>query len=79
MTNLSPATQAVLIAVDDLYNFGVPEDREIIVVALRAAADQIVPVRPIAYGGSYADGASNEQIAIRSTMLAIAAELEGAQ
>jgi hypothetical protein len=39
MTDLSPAAQAVLIAVDDLYDFGAPENREIIAVALRAAVD----------------------------------------
>jgi hypothetical protein len=39
MTNLSPAAQAVLIAVDYLYDFGAPENREIIAVTLRAAVD----------------------------------------
>lgn len=39
MTDLSPAAQAMLIAVDDLYDFGAPENREIIAVALRAAVD----------------------------------------
>ena len=41
MTELSPAAQAVLDAVDALYEEDIPEDRCIMAAALCAAADQI--------------------------------------
>jgi hypothetical protein len=87
MTDLSPAAQAVLIAVDDLYGFGAPEDREIIAVALRAAADQVVPdeitwqspIEEHRYWPSKEEraGAQGMACVVRRKLLAIAAELEG--
>ena len=38
MTELSPAAQAVLDAVGDLYESDIPEDRDIMIATLRAAA-----------------------------------------
>ena len=85
MTDLSPAAQAVLIAVDDLYGFGAPEDREIIAVALRAVADQVVPdeaaptgMRPAGDVYSSREIRRGQRQETRSQLLVIAAELEGA-
>ncbi len=79
MTDLSPAAQAVLIAVDDLYGFGAPEDREIIAVALRAAADQVVPQEepPADFLDVQVAAEIDQRRTTRSQLLAIAAELEG--
>ena len=87
MADLSPAAQAVLIAVDDLYDFGAPENREIIAVALRAAADQVVPdeitwqspIEEHRYWPSKEERAGAQDMAcvVRRKLLAIAAELEG--
>ena len=83
MTDLSPAAQAVLIAVDDLYGFGAPEDREIIAVALRAVADQVVPdeaaptgMRPAGDVYSSREIRRGQRQETRSQLLAIATELE---
>jgi hypothetical protein len=57
---LSPAAQAVLDAVEALYEEDIPEDRSIMAAALRAAADQAHPkahVEDIDYvHQSYVDG-----------------------
>lgn len=63
MAELSPAAQAVLDAVDALYEEDIPEDRRIMAATLRAAADQMI------YAG--ADEAA-------TWLTEIAAELEGA-
>jgi len=83
VTDLSPAAQAVLIAVDDLYGFGAPEDREIIAVALRAVADQVVPdeaaptgMRPAGDVYSSREIRRGQRQETRSQLLAIATELE---
>ena len=62
MTELSPTAQAVLDAVDALYEEDIPGDRCIMAAALRAAADQM------SYAG--ADEAAN-------WLAQIATELEG--
>jgi hypothetical protein len=41
MSEFSPAAQAVLDAVGDCYKEDIPEDRDIIIAALRAAANQL--------------------------------------
>jgi len=77
MTDLSPAAQAVLDAANNSSAYG-PEDclneaRQIAAAALRAAADQVVPLPRLPYDSCCDVSAS----AIRAEMLAIAAELEG--
>ena len=72
MTTLSPAAQAVL----DAFFTGDWEDEPLhanIAAALRAAADLVVPVPKLPYDSCCDVSAS----AIRSELLAIAAELEG--
>lgn len=54
MTDLSPSAQAVLDAVDALYEEDIPEDRYIMAAAIRAAADQLMPSQ------QYYDKAFNE-------------------
>jgi hypothetical protein len=70
---LSPAAQAVLDAVGDCYKEDIPEDRDIIIATLRAAANQVVPEfwheDEDIYGWTMQD--------IRKELFAIAAELEG--
>ena len=69
MTNLSPAAQAVKDAVLEICP--APAD-EIAAAALRAAADQVVPVPKLPYDSCCDVSAS----ATRADLLAIAAELE---
>ena len=71
---LSPAAQAVL---DAYWTFAESLDRdasdeEVLAAALRAAADQVVPVPKLPYDSCCDVSAS----ATRSQLLAIAAELE---
>ena len=81
MTNLSPAAQAVLTAVTQrqycLDPCDVPEAtgkiRYEAAAALRAAADQVVPVPKLPYDSCCDVYAS----AIRAELLAIADELDG--
>ena len=80
MTNLSPAAQAVMIAATN-GNFNVVDDpvyKQCIAAALRAAADQVVPVR--AWHESDNDAAWERHqmsVIINRRILRIAAELEG--
>lgn len=83
MTDLSPAAQAVMIAATN-GNTNVVNDpvyKQCIAAALRAAADQVVPEHPMVVPGgrSYESAWSTTvQEDIRKKLLAIAAELEGA-
>ena len=72
MTDLSPAAQAVL----DAFR-AVPDLRDCpsIAAALRAAADQVVPEFWHEEGDIYAETKHD----VRADLLAIAAELEGAE
>ena len=74
MTNLSPAAQAVLDAVVSHPTFAT---RKRIAAALRAVADQVVPLRrkPL-YADSSEESAWSAQQDTREELLAIAAELE---
>ena len=75
MTDLSPAAQAVLDAyeaVDCDPFLGNPPEAAL-AAALRAAADQVVPVPKLPYDSCCDVSAS----AIRAELLAIADELEG--
>ena len=69
MADLSPGAQAVL----DAYGDFEPANVDAMAAALRAAADQVVPVPKLPYDSCCDVSAS----AIRSELLAIAAELEG--
>ena len=74
MTTLSPAAQAVLDAFTDsdtIHGLHLMTPR--LAAALRAAADQVVPVPKLPYDSCCDVSAS----AIRADLLAIAAELEG--
>ena len=71
MTDLSPQAQAVLDAVGDLYESDIPEDRDIMIATLCAAADQVVPAC------SALSESGTKQLLIRHELLAIAAELKG--
>ena len=72
MTDLSPAAKAVLDATISRW----PRTRGwIVAAALRAAADQVVPLPRLPYDSCCDVSAS----AIRAELLAIAAELEGAK
>ena len=80
VTTLSPAAQAVLDAAMDT-----PEEQPYefdIAAALRAAADQVVPEED-SYEGGFSDSLEHqcraaERRLARAEILAIAAELEGA-
>jgi hypothetical protein len=72
MTDLSPAAQAVLDAAISVAES--PDAEAIAAVALRAAADQVVPSDPCGN-----DCCITECEQIRADFLAIAAELEGKQ
>ena len=73
MTDLSPAAQAVLDAfAADSYGVWLEGDPERLAAALRAAVDQVVPVPKLPYDSCCDVSAS----AIRTQLLAIAAELE---
>ena len=78
---LSPAAQAVLKAANGRSSYGpddcLNESRWIAAAALRAAADQVVPLRrkPL-YADSAEESAWSAQQDTREELLAIAAELE---
>ena len=74
MTNqpLSPAAQAVIEAIWDAPHDGYGAAKA--AAALRAVADHVVPMG--ATTADYRSGANNERIAVRSDLLAIAAELD---
>jgi hypothetical protein len=73
MTDLSPAAQAVL----DQAIYKGPELEKRVAAALRAAADLMVPEPEVTPGGSKI-WPSEAAFSIRRQILAIAAELEGA-
>jgi hypothetical protein len=71
MSNLSPRAQAVLDAfLAEWPDESLKQDRWCLAAALRAAADQVVPE---------STGISYTKQDIRTALLAIADELEGAQ
>ena len=77
MTDLSPAAKAVLKAAcihHGLFNEEIVQRRRMVAASLRAAADQVVPLPRLPYDSCCDVSAS----AIRAELLAIAAELEGA-
>ena len=80
MTNdsMSPAAQAVMFAYAE-HNGGIEAvllyERQAIAAALRAAADQVVPEFWHEEGDIYAETKHD----VRADLLALAAELEGAQ
>ena len=78
MTDLSPAAQAVLDALDDQFYELNSQHMAAAIAALRAAADQVMPVKPAP------DVASLKEFErwdvkrfVRLQVLAIATELEG--
>ena len=75
-TPLSPAAQAVLDAANGRSSYGpddcLNESRWIAAAALRAAADQVVPL----HIGSSTSTRGQTRLGIRHKLLAIAAELE---
>ncbi len=73
---LSHAAQAVLDAVDALYEEDIPEDRRIMATTLRAAADQVVPEEPLHGGDPRWMFVRDTRQICRRKLLAIAAELE---
>jgi hypothetical protein len=75
MTNLSPATQAVL----DAFICCPIEinDQLALAAALRAAADQVVPEQAEPVGDSHDEARHDQWMRIRYRFLAIANELEG--
>ena len=70
MTDLSPTAQAVMDAAD--IGFSTPSER--IAAALRAAADQVVPLHACSLGSTR----GTTRLGVRQKLIAIAAELEGA-
>jgi hypothetical protein len=73
MTDLSPAAQAVLDAVECHGKFSY---RGLAAAALRAAADQVVPEPDDAAKETFSIAALRHRWQIRDQFLAIAAELE---
>ncbi len=75
MTDLSPAAQAVLDAVEDDCIH--PTDlHHIAAAALRAAVEQVMPEVVNAVGDEHDDARHDQWVRIRCRFLAIAAELE---
>ena len=78
MKSLSPSAQAVLDAVDALYEEDIPHDYCIMAAALRAAADLVAPETYECFTGDIvwdsAMGARSDDI--REALLVIADELE---
>jgi hypothetical protein len=80
MTDLSPAAQQVFWEFNRAAS-GKPDDRHYlpaIAAALRAAADQVVPDNANPVGDAHDDARHDQWMRIRLKILAIAAELEGA-
>ena len=78
MTDLSPAAQAVYSAILKIWPARIDE---LAAAALRAAADQVVPVElhPQAYADCCQYSDIQTRAGIRAQLLTISAELEGAQ
>ena len=85
MTDLSPAAQAVVAAIEkfdwEAGHFSREDiwmnSREVTAAALRAAADQVVPEPDDAAKETFSIAALRHRWQIRDQFLAIAAELEG--
>lgn len=79
MTELSPAAQAVVNAIDEVrWDWGNMQEADATIIAaaaLRAAADQVVPEYQTTPGGSKI-WPSEPVLSIRAEILAIADELE---
>lgn len=78
MSELSSAAQAVMTAATG--NTIIQQDpvyRQCIGAAIRAAADQVAPVDPYPNDGGWSEP-RGESVEIRKKLLAIAAELKGA-
>ena len=73
---LSPAAQAVLDAVGDCYKEDIPEDLDIIVAALRAVVDQVLPENTNPVGDDHDAARADQWARIRLRILSIATELE---
>ena len=78
MAELSPQAQAVLSAAEDAYGYNYSEfyccaDR-VAAAALRAAVDQVMPL----YACSLGSTRGTTRLGVRQKLIAIAAELEGA-
>jgi hypothetical protein len=76
MTNLSPAAQAVLDALDSEFYELNSQHMAAAIVALRAAADQVVPENANDVGDEHDDARHDQWMRIRYKILAIADELE---
>ena len=72
-TRLSPAAQAVLDSFNEVYE----SDRHAVAAALRAAADQLMPLTKTPWGSTLIPILTAEES--RNGLLAIAAELEALQ
>jgi hypothetical protein len=85
MTDLSPAARAVLDAANGANSYGpddcLNESRWIAAAALRAVADEVAPETPYSEPDDpdMLKGIWDERRTIRAELLAIAAELEGAE
>jgi hypothetical protein len=79
MTNLSPAAQTVVNAVDHYETNHWLTPREVAAAALRAAADEVAPETPESEqeDPDMLKGIWSERRTIREELLAIADELEG--
>ena len=79
MTDLSPAAQAVLNAAEAVSEYGkaTPLMKARLAAAMRTAADQVVP-EPVPSDQPWNDVMA-QRCVIRFELLAIAAELDGAQ
>ena len=82
MTTLSPAAQAVLDAVDALYEEDIPEDRIIMATTLRTVADQVVPedydppTKQDEFVRGMVAGKTLRNMDVRAALYRIATELE---
>jgi len=80
MSNLSYSAQSVLGAfLAEWPDEALEQDRRCLAAALRAATDQVVPENVNAVGDEHDDARHDQWMRIRYKILAIAAELEGAQ
>ena len=81
MTNLSPAAASIVLAFDDRYEicsmFNENWQEECLAAALRAAADQLMPLTKTPWGSTLIPILTAEES--RNGLLAIAAELEALQ
>jgi hypothetical protein len=79
MTELSPTAQTVANAVDYYGGTHWLTPREVAAIALRAAADQVVPEQAEPVGDSHDEARHDQWMRIRYKLLAIATELEETQ